>query len=154
MSQSFKMNEIFSGKLCVHVHAYLNNYEEACSNYFFSEEQKFSSLHNLFDGEAKQYYRDTTVGTCSMYDDFKQLLISKYSNATKKEKIGQYFQKLSLRIVMDKKICDVIEALEDFRNTIAKFAPQGLLSYHTEEAKVEYLYNAVVGSKWCNIPLT
>lgn len=87
-------------------------------------------------------------------ENAKLLLISKYSNITKQNRIRQYLQILTLGNVMDKKHCDVSEALEKIQNIITTYAPQGPWSYRIEEAKVEYLYNVVVGNEWCKIPLT
>lgn len=152
--QRFKKIEIFSGNIGEHNHDYLNNYEKTCSNYVFSEEQIFCFSHNIFDAEAKQFYRDTIVSTSSTYDDAKQLFISKYRNITKQNRIRRYLQNLTLKNVMDKKSCDFSEALEELRNKITKLAPQRFLSYCKEDIKVEYSYNAVVGNEWCKIPFT
>lgn len=65
----FFKDEKFTGKLKEHGHNYLNNNEKACLDYTLSDEQKFLFLHNLFDEEAEQFYRDTIDHTCLTYSD-------------------------------------------------------------------------------------
>lgn len=55
---------------------------------------------------------------------------------------------------MDKKICEISDAREESRNTITTIAAQGPLSFRTEEGKVKFPYNAVVGNDWCKVFLT
>ena len=50
--------------------------------------------------------------------------------------------------------CDLSGALDKLRKTINKFALQGPLTYRSEEAKVEYLSDAVVGQTWASSALT
>lgn len=50
--------------------------------------------------------------------------------------------------------CDISEDLERLCETIIKFALQEPTAFHTEEVKVEYLYNATPGYNWGRISLT
>lgn len=55
---------------------------------------------------------------------------------------------------MEKESCDTREALEKLRETIARYSPQGPVSFRTEKAKVEYLYSAAANFERAIIPLT
>lgn len=55
---------------------------------------------------------------------------------------------------MEKELRDTSEALEKLRETIKRFTLKGPPSFWTEEAKLKYLYNAVAGFEWAEIPLT
>lgn len=46
---------------------------------------------------------------------------------------------------MEKETGDVSDGLEKIKNTIARYAPQGSLSYRSYEAKVENLYSSAIG---------
>lgn len=55
---------------------------------------------------------------------------------------------------MEKEACDAGSALEKLRNTITKYAIQGALSYRTDEAKMDYLYDTLCGAEWAKPALT
>lgn len=45
---------------------------------------------------------------------------------------------------MEKRSCDISEALEELRKVITKHTPQGSKTHRSGEDKVEYLYNAMI----------
>lgn len=57
ISQRFKNEDRFTGKLGENIEEYLGNYEVACEDYNLSETQKLRHLHNLFDEDAKRFFR-------------------------------------------------------------------------------------------------
>lgn len=154
ISQRFKKDDKFTGKLGENLQDFLNNYEEACIDYSFTPEQKLKYLHNLFEGEAKAFYREHVFTVCHSYPEACNTLLAKFNNISRQIRVRQYLQSLSLNAIVSKESCDVSEGLEKLRNTIVKFAPQGPMSYRSEEAKVEYLYNAVVNCEWAKNALT
>lgn len=154
MSQRFKREEKFSGKLGEDILEYLKTYEEACMDYKLSEPQVLQYLHNLFDGESKRFYREKVAPSANNYGQAKNFLVRNYSSPSRQNRIRQFLQGLTLKGIIEKESCDTSEALERLRETITKYAPQGPGSFRTEEAKVEYLYNAVAGHDWAKIPLT
>lgn len=46
------------------------------------------------------------------------------------------------------------EALKNLREVTTKLAPQGPRVYCTEEAKVEYIYDAVIETSWAGSALS
>lgn len=48
---------------------------------------------------------------------------------------------------MEKKSCNVAEALEELHEAITKFTPQGPRTHRSEKDKVEYLYDATMGAE-------
>lgn len=50
--------------------------------------------------------------------------------------------------VMQKKSCNISEALEELHEMITKFTPQGPRMHSFEGAKVEYLYDAIMSTDW------
>jgi hypothetical protein len=59
----------------------------------------------------------------------------------------KHLHKLLLGEIMSRKICSVAEGLE-LREIITKLAPKGPNAHCSDEAKVEYLYHAVMGASW------
>lgn len=78
----------------------------------FQAEQKLQHVHNLFEGETKQHYREELQNVCQLYEDTKSLLITKYSNISIKNRILQYLQASTIDSIMKKDSCSTIEALE------------------------------------------
>lgn len=54
---------------------------------------------------------------------------------------------------MEMKSYTVSEALEELRDVLTRFDHQGPRAHLSEEDKVDYLYNAVVGQNWSKIVL-
>lgn len=61
---------------------------------------------------------------------------------------------LHINKVIEKESCDVWDGLEEIRDIITKFAPQGPTSHRFEETKVEYLYEEMMGVEWAKFSLT
>lgn len=155
MAQHFKnKSDRFSGKLGEDVHEHFRNYELASNDYKLSPEQKLAYLHNLFEGEAKQYYHSTAFSKANSYNEAKENIIRFFDTRTRQVRVRQYLQSLTLSSIMEKRSCDVSDGLEYLRNIISKFAPQGPHAHRGQEAKVEYLYNAVLGNQWASTALT
>lgn len=56
ISQHFRKEEKSTGKLLEDGIEYISSYEEAYGDYSFTSDLLFKHLHNLFGGEAKQFY--------------------------------------------------------------------------------------------------
>lgn len=154
ISQRFQKEGKFSGKLRENLNECLANYDEACADYGLNEEQKLKFVHNLFDGEAKQFFRNYVQPSSTRYQVVAQKMIAELNNITRQNRVRLYLQGLKLPAVIQKENCDVTDSLGKFRTTITRYAPQGPMSYRTEEAKVEYLYNSVIGLPWTKPALT
>ena len=77
-----------------------------------------------------------------------------FNSITRQNRVRKYIQGLRLTAITRERSCTVTEALEELRQTITKFAPQGPRNHCSEEDKVEYLYHAVVGHEWASNPLS
>ena len=55
---------------------------------------------------------------------------------------------------MQTKHCSVLEALEEIRETITKYTPQGPRNHQSDLDRVEYLHDAAIGSEWAKSALT
>lgn len=88
--QIFRKKDRFTGRMEEHIHDYLDNFEEAFSNYNISAKQMHCYMHNIFDAESKQFYKNYIL-SCAAYDDTRALLISKYSNIKKQNRIRRLF---------------------------------------------------------------
>lgn len=54
---------------------------------------------------------------------------------------------------MEKESFETSESLEKLHETISMYDPEGPVSFRTEKAKVEYLFNAVAGFEGAKVPL-
>lgn len=66
----------------------------------------------------------------------------------------QYLKSLHLNKIMEKESCDVNEGLEKLYDIIKKFASQEHKSHRYPEAKVGYLYEAIIFIDWAENGLT
>ena len=155
ISQRFKnVDDRFQGKSGEDIEEYFKNYETAIIDYKIDDTLKLQYLHNLFDDEAKRFYRDNVYQTSATYGEAKMKMVAQYNNVTTQNRMRQYLQNLKLSSVMEKENCDVTAGLENLRTQINKFTPLGPPNYRFDESKVEYMYEAVVGHSWAASALT
>lgn len=81
-------------------------------------------------------------------------MTAEYNNITLQNQVRSCLQGMKLLLITQKQNCDVTEGFDSIRNLIAKYAPQSPISYRFEEAKVEHLYNSVIGSEWAKTART
>lgn len=62
ISQRFRKEEKFSGKLGENISESFKNYDEACSDYALTDEQKLKYLHNFLTGKQTSS-TDRTLNT-------------------------------------------------------------------------------------------
>lgn len=155
IAQRFKMNEDrFNGKAGEDIEEYFKTYETAILDYKIDNTSKFQYLHNLFDNEAKRFYRDNVYPVSHTYEEAKRKMVMQYNNITTQNRMRQFLKNISLSSIMDKESCDITVALEKLRSTINKYTPLGPESHRSDATKVEYLYEAVVGHSWAASALT
>jgi hypothetical protein len=155
MATRFKLaDDKFSGKLDENLTEYLNNYMDASNDYGLTLQQKFNYLHHLFDGEAKRFFRSNVMESCNSFSEACSLMQQEFNSLTRQSRVRKHLQKLRIGEVMNRKKCSVAEALEELRELITKLAPQGPKTHRSDEAKVEYLYQAVVGASWAKASLS
>ena len=68
--------------------------------------------------------------------------------------VRKTLQSLRLNNVMKEKQFSVSEALNFVREKISSLTPQGPIAHRTEESKVEYLYQALIGCEWAKAALS
>lgn len=155
MATRFKMaDDKFSGKLDENLTEYLNNYMDASNDYGLTSQQQFNYLHHLFDGEAKRFFRSNVMSSCNSFAEACSLMQQEFNSLTRQSRVRKHLQKLRIGEIMSRKKCSVAEALEELREIITKLAPQGPKTHRSDEAKVEYLYQAVVGASWAKASLS
>lgn len=76
-------------------------------------------------------------------------MTAKYNNNNNSQtRMCQILQGMALACIMAKQSCDTSTTLEKLCDIITTSAPQGPISYRTEEAKIEYLHNTLAGIDW------
>lgn len=123
ISQRFKKEERITGKLGESVHESLANYVEACEAYGLNEAQKLQYLHNLFDGEAKQFFRAYVQNMSNCNQIAAQKMILELNNITRQNRVRKYLQGLEIQSIMQKEKCNVNDGLEKIRNIISRYSP-------------------------------
>lgn len=154
MAVRFKKDDKFSGKIGEDVNEYIFNYKEAAIDYELSTDQMLKYFHNLFDGEAKSFYRHHVQTYCTSFEEASTKIQLEFNSIARQNRVRKYLQSLSLTSIMEEKSCSVAEGLEKLREVITKFTPQGPRTHRSEEDKVEYLYDAVIGAEWAQPALT
>lgn len=149
----FKKKDHFSGEINEDIKEYLSNYKDVALDYNLTEAEKLSYLHNLLKGEENLYYKTIKL-SCRTFDDARSKLIGKYSNVIRQNRVRKTLQSFRLNAIMKERNIGVPEALSVLRERITSLAPQGPIAHRTEEAKVEYLYHAVIGLKWAKSALS
>lgn len=64
----------------------------------------------------------------------------------------KYIQVKMLKGIMEKESFETNEALDKLLEISKRYAPLGPVSFGTEKAKKEYLFNAVAGFEWDKFP--
>ena len=148
MALRFKNRDKFTGKLGEDLTEHINNYIDASQDYCLDQDNKFAFFHNIFEGEAKRFYREKVRERCGNFEQACQIMQDEYNNITRQNRIRKYLQSLRIQSLMNTKKLNTAEALEELRENIPRFAPQGPRTHRSGEDKVEYLYKAVVGAPW------
>ena len=63
IASRFKREERYSGKIGEDINEVIDNYCDAAGDSNLNEDQKLRYFHNVFDGEAKRFYRTSITGT-------------------------------------------------------------------------------------------
>lgn len=107
LSQRFKKEERFTGKLGENIEEYFDNYKTASEDYALTEQQKFRYLHNLFDEDAKRFYRTNVQYISLSYNEARTKMENEYNIITRQSRVKQYLQSLHLNKIIEKESCDV-----------------------------------------------
>jgi hypothetical protein len=153
MATRFKIEQKFTGKLGEDLTEYISNYMDATNDYNLTNQQKMDFMHHLLDGEAKRFYREEVLSSCTNFAEATAMMQAEFNSLTRQNVVRKHLHKLRLVTIVKKRNCTVTEGLEELREIITKLTPQGPRTHRSEEDKVEYLYKAVVGSSWAKSSL-
>lgn len=138
MSQRFKNTENrFSGNTGEDVEECFKKYETSSNDYKLTPALQLQYLNNLFNGDAKLYFRDKVTPIAALCDVIKQIIMEHYNNATVQHRTRQYLQSITLSFVMEKENCLVNVGLEKVQDIINKFTPLGQPSQRFDSSKLE-----------------
>ena len=133
----FKNQDKFTGKLGEDLTEHINNYIDAAQDYNLDQTNKLAFFHNIFDGEPKRFYREEVGNRCGNFGQACQVMQDEYNSITQQKRIRKYLQSLWIQSLMHAKKLNTAEALEELREIITRFAPQGPRTHRSEEDKVE-----------------
>ena len=94
ISQRFKKEDRFTGKIGEDINEYFENYELAAEDYSVSSTQKHRYLHNLFEEEAKRFYRSEVQTDSLSYEDARLKMEKEFNSFTRQNRVRQYLQGL------------------------------------------------------------
>ena len=69
MALRFKNQDKLTGKLGEVLTEHINNYIDAAQDYNVDKTNKCTYLHNIFDGEAKRFYREKVRDRCENFGE-------------------------------------------------------------------------------------
>lgn len=154
IASRFKREERYSGKIGEDINEVIDNYCDAADDYNLNEDQKLRYFHNVFDGEAKRFYRTSIAGSEGSFDSAVRRMLQEFNSITRQNRVRKLLQNLRLSQILKTKNCSVSEALEELRETITRYTPQGPQTHRSDLDKTEYLHDAVIGIEWAKAVLT
>lgn len=144
----FKKEKKFSGILCGGFAKTIHSYINAANDYSLTHEQKLHILPNIYKRRTWSFFRRKVENDAQTFGEACYLMKCELDSVIVQKRVLRYLQIIQLKSITDEKGCSVSEALDKLKEKIRKFTSQGPPAHRTEEAKVEYLYEAVVGQKW------
>ena len=81
-------------------------------------------------------------------------MVNEFNSLTRQNRVRKLLQKPRLSRILETKRIPVSEALEELRETITKYTPQGPPTHHSEQDKTQYLHDAVIGVECTKSVLT
>lgn len=148
MSNRFRKDDKFTGKLEETISEAIASYNEAAVDYSLNDSQKLQFFHLLFGGEAIRHYRNNVAHAVKKFDEACEMMKKEYNSKTRQNRVRKMLQGLRLTQIMEKSNIPVNEALEKLKETISRHAPNGPENYRDDQSLKEYLENAVVGLSW------
>jgi hypothetical protein len=79
-------------------------------------------MHHLLDGEAKRFYRENVLSSCTNFAEATAVMLAELNSLTRQNRVCKHLQKLRLVTIVKKKNCTVTEGLEELRKIITKLA--------------------------------
>ena len=154
ISSRFKKEDRYTGKSEKIFMNAVNNCRDCAQDFHLSDEQMLRFFHNVFDGEAKRYYRSHVIQHAQDFNSATLLMVNEFNSLTRQSRARKRLQNLELPQIMETKRIPVSEALEELRETITNCTPQGPPTHQSEQDKTEYLHDAVIGVEWAKSVLT
>jgi hypothetical protein len=125
MATRFKIEQKFTGKLGEDLTEYISNYMDAANDYNLTNQQKMDFMHHLLDGEAKRFYREKVLSSCTNFAEATAMMQAEFNSLTRQNRVRKHLQKLRLVTIVKKRNCTATEGLEELREIITKLTPQG-----------------------------
>lgn len=118
-----KKDDKFSGKLDKDIIELIATFMEAALNYELSAIQKLKYFHDLYFDDARRFYRTYGQPKSATHKEACIKMQKGYSSVAHQKRVRKYHQNLSIAAVMEKKFCNVSEALEELLEIMTNFAP-------------------------------
>ena len=125
IASRFKREERYFGRIGEDINEVVDKCCDAADDYNLNEDQKLRYFHNVFDGEAKRFYRTSIAGTQLSFDSAVQRMLQEFNSITRQNRVRKLLQNLRLSQILKTKNCSVSEALEELRETTTRYTPQG-----------------------------
>jgi hypothetical protein len=78
-------------------------------------------MHHLLDGEAKRFYRENVLSSCTNFAEATAVMLAELNCLTRQNRVCKHLQKLRLVTIVKKKNCTVTEGLEELRKIITNW---------------------------------
>jgi len=137
----------FSGAPDQAVHEYIADYQRVCFDYRLTHAQRLQYMHNIFAGEAKQFYDIHVEGDVVTFAEAVQKLNDEYNSPARQEAVKWELASLRVSILVAKGQTEKA-ALTSVHQKISKLAPQLPPSHRGDAHKIDFLHHAVVGMPW------
>lgn len=109
----FKSTKKFTGELGDDINEHIGNYLDAANDYKLENLRKLQYFHNIFDGEAKRFYRQNVMGVSQLFIEACTKKGQKYNTITRQNRVRKRLQSLRLSSIVRAKSCTTTEALQE-----------------------------------------
>ena len=99
-------------------------------------------------------YGTSIAGTQASFDSAVQRMLQTFNSIIRQNRVRKLPQKLRLSQILKTKNWSVSEGLQELRETITRYTPQGPKTHRSDPDKTECLHEAVIGTEWAKPVLT
>lgn len=123
LATRFKFTEKLTGNLGEYLYEHIENYLDAANDYKLDNLRKLLFFQNIFDGEAKKFYRQNVMGTSQPFIEACTKTKQEYNTITRQNTVRKYLQSLRLNSIVRAENCTITKAIEELQKVITNLAP-------------------------------
>ena len=146
----------YGGSDSENLQEYLDQYFLIADDCGLSHTERLQYLHNLFKGEALNFYKNEIKGKETTIGGAVHRIQNHFNGVDKQQRIKAELSTLTLDSFTRKNHGNLREGLAELATYITNRTPQCPPNFRSEQNKIDFLRQAVIGNDWaknvlCNI---